>query len=265
MPMRASKTRAPAAAGGGMYNAEQYGKEWAGSLSSARVIVPLLLERFPSRSVVDFGCGLGTWLSVFRDCGVAEYRGYDGYDVPPEQLFISPDRLQACDLRRLSPIGGRYDLACSLEVAEHLPPSSGALLVEILTRAAPVVLFSAAIPGQRGPGHVNEQWQDHWARIFADHGFRPFDCLRPVIWGDDRVCWWYQQNILVYCDEEHHPAPDQALRSLNVVHPAFLETPLSEKKALRALLRALGLRAGGFFGRRSAAPGSDQSRQASRW
>jgi hypothetical protein len=50
----------------------------------------------------------------------------------------------------------RFDLAISLEVAEHLPEGSAGALVSTLIEAAPVVVFSAAIKGQSGTNHINE-------------------------------------------------------------------------------------------------------------
>ena len=49
-----------------MKYAEQfYAEQREGSLCSAREVVPLILELVNPRSVVDVGCGVGTWLSVF--------------------------------------------------------------------------------------------------------------------------------------------------------------------------------------------------------
>lgn len=55
----------------------------------------------------------------------------------------------------------RFDLAMTIEVAEHLTPVRADSFVEDLTRLSDVVLFSAAIPAQGGINHVNEQWQSY--------------------------------------------------------------------------------------------------------
>jgi hypothetical protein len=75
-------------------------------------------------------------------------------------------------------------------------------LVAELTSLAPVVLFSAAIPFQGGLNHVNEQWPDYWAALFAAHGFRVADVLRWRIWNDAQVTWWYKQNILLFAHDD---------------------------------------------------------------
>jgi hypothetical protein len=145
----------------------------------------------------------------------------------------------------LSDIGRRFDLACSLEVAEHLSPSVADQLVLALVKAAPVVLFSAAIPRQGGTSHVNEQWASYWAEKFKRHGYVAIDCLRPALHGDRRVDWWYRQNALIYCVPERCPAghtPVRSLYELDRVDPDMIEhlfTPQSGTDATGMIRRAL--------------------------
>lgn len=171
-----------------------------GSAVSAQVIVELVLEAVPARRVVDLGCGLGNWLAEFRRQGVAEVCGVDGPWFDVEALHIPADSYVVADLGRPLPLDERYDLAVSLEVGEHLEASQSRGFVDSLTRLAPVVLFSAAIPGQSGTHHVNLQWQDHWARLFDERGFAAVDYLRPRIWNNDAVKVFYRQNIAIYVD-----------------------------------------------------------------
>ena len=113
-------------------------------------MVPLVLQLLPVRSVVDVGCGDGSWLVVFRKLGVKEILGIDGEYVDPGLLQIPQDCFQAFDLAKPFSLGRVFDLAVSLEVAEHLPAECAPGFVECLTRLAPSVLFSAAIPFQGG-------------------------------------------------------------------------------------------------------------------
>ncbi|MGH9830080.1 MAG: hypothetical protein ACREDR_43265, partial [Blastocatellia bacterium] len=66
------------------------------------------------------------------------------------------------------------------------------------TGSAPLILFSAAIPGQQGQGHVNERWPSYWRRLFARHAFSMLDPIRPCVREDRRVMWWYRQNLLLF-------------------------------------------------------------------
>jgi SAM-dependent methyltransferase len=228
------------ARGSGAYTAAQFARDrdlFEQSHGSAEVIVPLLLEWFPCRSVLDLGCGPGIWLSVFRRHGVDDVLGIDG-PAAERILRIPRDRFQIADLRRLGAPERCFEMACCLEVAEHLPPEKGPQIVDYLTAAAPVVVFSAAVPGQRGPGHINERWQDYWRELFRSRGLLPFDIVRRAVWGDRRVSWWYQQNLIVYA--RSRPASVAPIAgSLNVVHPQLFARSMTETDALRALTGAL--------------------------
>jgi SAM-dependent methyltransferase len=206
-----------------MYDSSYYDAFRAGSRRSAQVIVPLIVDWVAPASVIDLGCGMGEWLSVFEKAGVREVRGVDGHHIPHQQIAIPADRFTTHDLTTPYSAGRRYDLAICLEVAEHLPPESGACLVRSLVDLAPVVLFSAAIPNQPGEHHVNCQWPAYWADLFAEHGHLVIDTLRFELWNDSRIDWWYRQNIMIYaCGEQLGRWP-----RLAAMHDHRLSKPLS--------------------------------------
>ena len=168
-----------------------------GSARSARVVVPLVNGLVQPGSVVDVGCGAGSWLAEFRRQGVADELGIDGHAAGVSPELAAGEYLEH-DLSTPIPVSRRFDLALSLEVAEHLPPSSGPGFVGELTRLAPAVLFAAAIPHQGGTGHLNERWPDYWAGCFAAHDYAAIDCVRPRVWSNPEVEFWYAQNTLLY-------------------------------------------------------------------
>jgi hypothetical protein len=86
----------------------------------------------------------------------------------------------------------------SLEVAEHLPATSGPSFVATLCGLGDVVLFSAAIPHQGGTNHINETWPGYWNALFREQGFECFDVVRSVLWMRPEVEWWYAQNALIF-------------------------------------------------------------------
>ena len=189
--------------------------------------MPLVLELVRPQSVVDVGCGSGTWLAEFARAGVADVMGVDSGNVSPEQLEIPVERFAVRDLSLGLELDRRFDLVVSLEVAEHLPPESAEVFVAALTALGPLVLFSAAIPHQGGVNHVNEQWPDYWAHLFAAHDHLPIDCLRRKIWDEEDVDWWYAQNLLLYAHrnelarrpELQREAALTGERPLALVHP----------------------------------------------
>ncbi len=172
-----------------------------GALRSARIVVPVLLNVIKPKSVVDVGCGHGAWLRAFQENGVQAIKGLDGAYVDQSKLLIDPACFSPADLSQPLKIDKPYDLVTCLEVAEHLPERVGRELIKSLTDTAPLVLFSAAIPGQESPTHINLQWPSYWQAMFEDCGFRRLDPIRRHIWHDDRVEWWYRQNIYLYASE----------------------------------------------------------------
>ncbi len=209
------------------YTEAFYERHRDGAKRSAGIIVPLLLQFLDVKSVVDVGCGDGTWLAVFRNLGVEQILGIDGEYVSQSLLQIPQENFRPFDLTMPFRLERVFDLAVSLEVAEHLPADSGPGLVESLTRLAPAVLFSAAIPFQGGDHHINEQWQDKWAALFRERGYLPVDFVRKRVWQDEAVDWWYAQNTLLYADknfiESHAPLRTEFEQSnaspLRLVHP----------------------------------------------
>jgi SAM-dependent methyltransferase len=210
------------------YSESFFSAQASGSRRSAEAVVPLILELVDVGSVVDVGCGVGTWLSVFRTHGVEDAMGIDGDHVPRERLEIPAEQFHAADLTQPPRIGRRFDLAISLEVAEHLPPSTSEQFVASLVGLADLVLFSAAIPRQHGSGHVNERWQSWWADRFAEHAFVPVDCVRRRIWSNSSVEWWYAQNVILYASRDrlianprlHKEYELMGTGQLSLVHPA---------------------------------------------
>jgi hypothetical protein len=176
-------------------------------------------------SAVDLGCGTGEWLAVLHRKGV-EIKGYDGnWVLDAEVLQIPPDRFAAADLN--GPVHGRsesYDLAISVETAEHLEPDSAMTLVQSLTRLSDVVLFSAAIPSQGGVDHINEQWPSYWAKLFDREGYEVVDAVRSLIWDDERVAYWYRQNILLFLNRRTRADLIAKLRA-NIHHPLCIVHP----------------------------------------
>ncbi len=215
---------------------------------AARVIVPIVLGLVQARSVVDVGCAEGAWLSVFRENGVDDLVGIDGSYIAPDRRLVSATQWVSRDLAEPIRLDRIFDLVVCLEVAEHLPATRAAAFVEDLTRLAPVVLFSAAIPFQGGVAHINEQWQDYWAEHFSAIGYSAVDAVRPLVWTHPQVKWFYAQNTLLYVRHDvldRHPALSAAraatlLRPLRVVHPQkYLSVADVTAMPVRRVLRQL--------------------------
>ena len=207
-----------------LYDPEFFGALREGSRRSARAIIPILrqLPIGPIRSALDVGCGVGTWAAELISDGI-DVVGVDGHYVEEDALEIPSSNFVPHDLSTELNLGRQFDLVISLEVIEHLQERCEGLFIDNLTRHGDLILFSGAIPGQGGIHHVNERWASHWTQAFRERGYRLFDVIRPAIWLDQSVEWWYRQNILLFArgpaerrlSETKHPS----LPVVDVIHP----------------------------------------------
>ncbi len=224
------------------YDRAYYERQGDGSYRSATVVIECLRGILPFSSAVDVGCGAGTWVKALLEAGVEDVLGIDG-EYARASLRIPAERFFAQNLSPPFNLDRRFDLALSLELAEHLPPERAAGFVADLVRLAPAVLFSAAIPLQGGTNHVNERWQDFWAELFAAHRYFRFDVIRPRVWTDPKVEPWYRQNTVLFLAEGHLEtervarAEREAPRPLSVVHPTMF--PLGSNIDNKVLLQKM--------------------------
>lgn len=225
--MAASSPPLPCVTVKSLYGPQFHDRRTPGSVRSAEIILPSLIHRFGPASVVDVGCGVGAWLSVVEAHGGIDVVGVDGPWVSMDDFALDEDCFVECNLAISDPgLDAKFDMCISTEVAEHLPDGRSRPFVALLCRLADVVVFSAAVPGQGGMGHVNEQWQSYWAALFRGNGFGALDLIRPRIWDNEDVDAWYRQNLLVFVRDA-----EDDVAMMDVVHPVFVERGLERKKS----------------------------------
>jgi SAM-dependent methyltransferase len=171
------------------------------------------------RSLLDVGCGTGTWLKVAQEFGVTDILGVDGVPLPPESFLVAPAFFSRQDLTRSWNLGRRFDVTLCLEVAEHLDEACAPALIDALTAHSEHIVFSAACPGQTGQHHINCQWPAYWQKIFNERGYVCSDEARWKLWLDDRIEPWYRQNVFVAHHNVQHAGHEPRL--LPVIHPAM--------------------------------------------
>jgi SAM-dependent methyltransferase len=222
---------------GKYYNPKFY-RELASAQESAREILPLVLDIVKPASMIDIGCGTGNWLAIAHQLGVPEILGVDGSWVTG-QLAIPREKFLEHDLSTPLKLERRFDLALSLEVAEHLTDTSARGFVQSLCGAADIVIFSAAIPGQGGRRHVNEQWPAYWAELFAEFRYQCYDFLRPKIWNNPRVTWHYAQNSIIFVRAGSRHPFGEPTTPLPLVHPILWSSQVARMKNPGKLLESL--------------------------
>ena len=214
------------------------------SIGSARVYLGHLFELWKPASIVDFGCGRGAWLAAAGERGVKRLVGIDGAWNSGKEMVNPEIEFHAADLDGEVSLPEKFELALSLEVAEHVRPDSSDRFVASLARLSDAVLFGAAFTGQPGTNHINTQAHSFWAERFLARGYQLFDLFRPKFWSDNRVGPWYRQNTFIYV-QPHHPLhaalvdaghrTEKNLHFTDAIHPWLYFAALGEIDRLRAL------------------------------
>lgn len=228
------------------------------SFNSAKEVIPVVLQFIKPASVIDIGCGAGNWLYNWKELGVTDLLGVDGSYVRAEDLIIDKNNFIPADLEKGFSIDRKFDLVTSLEVAEHIQPGHADNFISSLCALGDVILFSAAIPGQDGTLHYNEQYPDYWIEKFAKHNFKPYDCIRELIWSNDKVSPWYRQNVLFFVNDnvkDKHPLiTSNTKKILPLVHPEIYSARVRDaaysKRVLKNPFTAMRYFASNFFNKK---------------
>lgn len=204
--------------------------------TSAEIILPFIFNIVNPQSVLDIGCGNGSWLKVCKNLGIKEIFGVDGIQVPISELLIREHEFLKYDLTKKLILERKFDIVISLEVAEHLPEASADIFIDTLVSHSDVVLFSAAIPGQGGQYHLNEQWPNYWHEKFKTKGFQAFDILRGEFWDNESILWWYRQNMILYVknNEEIFNGLTISKKVLSYVHPNLYQKKVFKAQYLKS-------------------------------
>jgi SAM-dependent methyltransferase len=186
-----------------VYNTAYFRNDVDGpATKSAATIAASIVRDLPSRRIVDVGCGTGALLMQLRDSGCDVL----GLEYAAAARAICDARgltVQRFDIARDDfPFESKFDVAVSMEVAEHLPAAIACRYVNLLTRLGRAVVFSAARPGQGGTDHINEQPHDYWTDLFAQGGFALNEAITQR-WREEwrqssEVQSWYYDNVMLF-------------------------------------------------------------------
>ncbi|HMD88448.1 MAG TPA: methionine biosynthesis protein MetW [Anaerolineaceae bacterium] len=161
----------------------------------------IMVDLKPAK-VIDAGCGTGALINELKILG-CQVSGLEYSDTAIKLCLARGLDVQKFNLERdFIPTRCEYDVSISLEVAEHLSEDFSDHYVELLTNLAPVLVFSAAPPGQFGFGHINEQPAEYWIKKFKNCNFE-FDHELSMKWRKNwadshKVTWWYYQNLMIF-------------------------------------------------------------------
>jgi len=179
--------------------------EWFHSyaLRNAAKVVTAIREVFPeTRSVIDVGCGSGAFAAEFAR------QGLQAIGLEHSRHGVALAQRQGVDCRPFDvarpaaeQIRDTADLVYSFEVAEHVPESLADRFVEFMTCLGPLVIFTAAQPGQGGIGHINEQPLEYWVQRFDRAGFRESVAETKKLrasFQERETSYWFFKNAGVF-------------------------------------------------------------------
>lgn len=204
--------------------------------SAPQEVLPALFALTKPESIIDIGCGIGSWLKVAKELGISKVCGVDGIKADKKLFMLDEADFIQADLSLPISTGQKYDMAFCLEVAEHLPPGAADTIVDTLVNHSDIILFSAAIPGQGGQAHINEQPPEYWQGKFEKRGYQVFDLLRDKFWDNPNVDWWYKQNMMIYANAKgavvlgHQPVKTIPYK----IHPQLFDLRINELSAFKS-------------------------------
>lgn len=220
-----------------LYPNKFYAQRESKTSYAARVILDILFNEFEINSAIDLGCGNGVWVTELERRGVSRTLGVDGPWVPRNLFLSQSDYLEHNFALEKFIIKERFDLVICLEMFEHIPHARSIELISTISSITDCVLFSAAVPNQGGNGHINEQYLSYWVKLFQNKGFYVNDTIRPKIWNDPAIPYWYRQNIVIFsrveCLTQFGP--------IDIIHPETLieKTTPSFRRSLSNLFRSI--------------------------
>lgn len=188
---------------GWYYDSGYFAREVEGpAVRSAGRIANSILNEFKVTRVIDVGCGTGALLEALRDRS-CEVFGLDYANAALKYCRARRLNVAKFDLERdIFNDKRTFDVAVSMEVAEHLPERAADRYVDLLTRLSPIVVFTAAPPGQGGTDHVNEQPPSYWINKFRQRGFEHVEELsqrwRETWKAAGDVKGWYYENLMIF-------------------------------------------------------------------
>lgn len=149
----------------------QLAEEWLTGLSAfdrdnTTILFCIFAAYGTPESYLDVGSGTGVMVNMAEKIGVQAVAGLDQLPRP------NHPKLMQVDLRQPIALSRQFELVTSIETAEHIEPEYADILVDTITHhAAKRIVFTAAMPGQIGHGHVNCQPMTYWREKFHHRGW----------------------------------------------------------------------------------------------
>jgi SAM-dependent methyltransferase len=161
----------------------------------AERIAKWISSALPPGTVLDIGCGPGTYVTALRSFGISA-RGIDVDD-----RVKGKEHLKYQSLFELSN-EDRADIVLCLEVAEHIEENLADVVAhQVAGTVKKTLIWTAAQPGQGGIGHINCQPREYWEKKLTEQGLvrnRELETrmLEFIVQGPHMI--WFRNNVMVF-------------------------------------------------------------------
>lgn len=141
----------------------------------ATPLARLFIRTLGIRSMLDLGCGVGSYLRGALEENLSNVVGVEmNADLarPFMGAVVSTVAIQG-DITKPLDLHGQFDCVLSVETGEHLQPEGTAGFIDNLKSCSSrLIVLTAAPPGQRGTQHINLRPRSEWiAMITEDRQF----------------------------------------------------------------------------------------------
>ncbi len=161
----------------------------------AKRLADWIAAELAPETVLDIGCGPGTYVRAMRAAGV------DAIGIDTDDRVLGQDHLEQ---RSLFDLDRQAELVVCLEVAEHIDPEQTEEIAKCVTDAilpGGHLIWSAAQPGQGGVGHINCRPRSDWEELFAAQGLtrciESESKLREDMRSGYHMGWFYNNAIVL--------------------------------------------------------------------
>ncbi len=186
------------------YNDKYYERHFAQYRKWENKIGEYLYEELKPNSVLDLGCGVGSYLEGFLNAGCKNLLGIELSFSDVEKYIVEDIRSHIIegDVTTSLNLNRKFDCVISFEVGEHIAPYGTEKFIDNLILCSDrYIILTAAPPGQRGTGHINLRSKDFWIESIVSKGFLYREDLVEkyrVKWKEFNVEKYILNNLMVF-------------------------------------------------------------------
>ncbi len=163
-----------------------------------------IVEMFSLKSILDLGCGVGSYLEGSFLAGCKDIIGLElNYDIAKKYIAKNiSSYIKYGDITKPLNLQRKFDCVLSVEVAEHIDYKIISGFIDNLQKyPSKYIIFTAAPPGQLGRGHINLRKKNLWIKdIESNDTMYRDDIVKKCIkeWKKFDVPDYIFKNLIIF-------------------------------------------------------------------